>query len=90
MFWTIALYTFLFWLLIYWWACQSFVIYMVHKHEDIKVGDFLIITLMCFLAGPFVLAKVWMEYAEVNGIFDKVFIKKCTKREVWQALGGKE
>lgn len=85
-----ALYAFLFWLLIYWWTSLALVIYMIRKYEDIKFGEFLIITLFCIVAGPYALLRCFVDYAKMSGLMNKIVIKKCTKREVWEALGGKE
>lgn len=86
----IFLYVLLGWFSLYWMPGLIMLILMVRKEQDITLEDFIAITLGTAFFGPILAIKELIERAYRRKVFDKVLIKKCTKREVWEALGGDE
>ena len=84
------LYIFLGWMFIYWLPNLALLIYIVRKDQDIDLEDLIIMSGLTALFGPAIPFKAWLEYADARGTLNQIVFKKCTKREVWQALGGKE
>ena len=84
----IFLFVLLGWFSLYWMPGLIMLILMVRKEQDINIEDFIAMVLITALMGPFLVIKEWIEQAHRRKVFDKVLIKKCTKREVWEALGG--
>lgn len=74
--------------LIYWISGLSWLVYMVHKDQDISVNDFLEMSVATAVFGPFMPLLECLRQASDNGTFNKVLIKKCKKRAVWKELGG--
>jgi hypothetical protein len=87
---TIAFYVFLGWVFVYWLPCLAILIYVVRKDEDITVKDLIQMILATAIVGPLVAAGVTYEHLREKKFFDRVAIKKCTKKDVWKALGGLE
>ena len=78
------------WLFIYWLPNLILLIYLVHKEQDINIEDLLAMIVVTALLGPIVGGRTLFEHCQTNKLLDKVVIKKCTKKEVWKALGGDE
>lgn len=76
------------WVFIYWLPNFVWLIYLVRKIEDIDMASLLTALVLTALTGPFFPIKTWLEQLDERGFFDIVVFKKCTKREVWTALGG--
>lgn len=89
------IYFFIGWL-VYFVIGLIWLIYQERIVGDITIEDFIAMALASAILGPLIPLRLWMmnfDYdlsMKLRQAMKIVIFKKCTKREVWEALGGKE
>jgi len=78
------------WVGVYWLPNLAMIIYIERKNQDISLEDLITMSIATAILGPIITIRIFYEHLSKTDILTTVVFRKCTKKEVWKALGGNE